>query len=169
MLQMAFVYQTQQSLLFAQLIPFVATLLFSMRRRFCTITFKNALKLPSECMSYIPQSNRAEGKLSQEQITSPGRLAAHTCFAQTNFSSDVTSAMMQVGHVGQCRGCPGKGLGPPRSGAGLEIAQKSGREMMSPFLFTFSPSETAMSGSLTACQTKQFQEQTTATPLLPGA
>lgn len=48
-------------------------------------------------------------------------------------------------------------LGSPRSGAGFEIAQKSGREMVSPFLFTFSPSETAVSGSFIACQTKQFQ------------
>lgn len=154
-------YQTQQSLLFAELIPFVATIAFSTRRRFYTIIFKNALKLPLECMSSIPQSNRAEGKLPQEQVSSCGRLAAHTCFVQTNYSPEVTSAGMQLGHLGQCSGFPEErgsepSLGSPRSGAGFEIAQKSGREMMSPFLFTFSPSETAMSGSLIACETKQL-------------
>lgn len=45
-------------------------------------------------MSYNPQSNKAEEKLSHEQISPSGTLAAHVCFFQANYSSDVISDMM---------------------------------------------------------------------------
>lgn len=61
---------------------------------FYTMISKKPLKLPLERMSYNPQSNKAEEKLSHEQISPSGTLAAHVCFFQANYSSDVISDMM---------------------------------------------------------------------------
>lgn len=87
-----------------------------------------------------------------------GAGSSHLFCFRSNDSSDVTSAVVWVGYLGQgsARGSE-PSLGSARSGAGFEIAQRSGREAMSLFLFPLSPSDTAMSGFLIACQAKQFR------------